>query len=267
MVQELYKGATVETQNQNIESAMGVYFDIVQEHSISLQSQITDNWMENNVVINDHVANQPLIVSLRGLSGELIYEPSENGGAQAWINDFAKNKLGASNINKLGALASLYPPVDNVTQVAKNAISYVEASVKRYKKVIDTFRSSGRKQERLRKIYQDLSALRENKTPLFVQTPYGSFDNMFIQGLILRQANQNYITDIELTLKQVNFVDSLTAGGANEENRANCNFLQRDTVENHGLTQGIGKDLGGLGPDSSGFGNFFKVSISYDQGI
>ena len=266
MVQELYKGATVETQQQNIESSLGVYFDIIQEHSISLQSQITDNWMENNVVINDHVANQPLVVSLRGLTGELVYEASTNsGGALSEINATIQNKLGTSNINKLSALASLYPPVDNVTQIAKNAITYVEASVKRYKKVIDTFRSSSQRQVRLKKIYQDLSALRENKTPLFVQTPYGSFDNMFIQGLILRQANQNYITDIELTLKQVNFVDSLTASGANKENRANCNFLQRDSVENHGFTQGVGKDLGeGLGPDSYGFGKFFKVTITND---
>ena len=268
MVQKILQGAIVEkSKNDNITQAIGVYFDIVQEHSISLQSQITDNWLENNTFVNDHIANNPTVITLRGLSGELVYEPSENpGGALAWINDTAKNKLGASNINKLGALASLYPPVDNVTQIAKNAITYVEASVKRYKSVIDVFRNSGRKQERLRKIYFDLSTLRELKVPLIVQTPFVTLDNMYIQSIVLRQSNQNYITDIELSLKELKFTESQTAT-INQENRSNCNFVQRDEVENHGLTQGVDYSLGGNNGFDGDGKYFFQASISYDQAI
>lgn len=261
MVKKLIKGAAVETQDNTTNAAVGVYFDIIQEHSLSLQSQITDNWMENNSVINDHIANQPIIISLRGISGELVYEPSETSGIVAQIRDFTKNKLGTNAVNKLSAITSLVPPVDNMTQLAKNAVSYTEASYKRYKKIVQRFTSAGRRQERLRKIYQDLNTLRETKTALYVQTPYSSFSDMYIQSLTLRQNELSYITDIEISLKQLYFLDSLTTS-ANEQTREKVNFLQRDEVENHGKTQGntMGSE-DGFGGD----GNYlFKLSASYN---
>ena len=134
----IVKGATVESQNPAIESAVAVYFDVIEEHSISLQSQITDNWLENNQPVNDYIANQPIVVSLRGLAGELVYEPiaSTSGGVLKETTDFIKNKLGTSVINKLSTIPSLYPPASNITRLAQNAVMAVEATYKRYRKII-----------------------------------------------------------------------------------------------------------------------------------
>ena len=260
MVQELTAGATVEVQGDNQTYALALYFDIIEEHTISLQSQITDNWMENNTAIADHIANQPLTVSLRGISGELVYVPSTSEG---WLNDI-KNKIPLNITEKLSPIASFYAPVSNVTQIAKNAISYVEASYKRYKKISDDFRNKTVKQQRLRKIYQDLSGIREAKMALLVQTPYATFDNMYIQFLVLRQGNQSNITDIELTLKQAYFTETQYTT-ANEENREKCNFIQRQEVENHGLTQGVNPDDLGNGMDNgNSYNQLFKVRITND---
>lgn len=237
MVQNLLQGATVQTKDDTIESAIALYFDIIQEHSISLQSQITDNWLENNTVVNDHIANSPISINLRGLSGEIVYTPSTVDGALSYITDTTKNKFGTNIVNKLSVIPALLPPVSNVTQKAMNVISYIEASQNRYSKLIERFTSSTIRQEKLRKIYQNLSALRETKIALFVQTPFGSFDNMYIQSLTLRQANQNYIADIELSLKQLNFTDTLTTQ-ADPNVLAQYSQFQRAQVENHGKIQG-----------------------------
>jgi hypothetical protein len=205
-----------------------------------MTSQITDNWTENNTVINDHIANQPLVVSLRGLSGEVVYVPSTTNGVLNTLynaaNSLSKNT--AIKTDKLGVIAQLLPPVDNVTQLAKNAITYVEASYKRYEKINTDFLSPSLKQTRLKSIYQKLSNAWELKTAFIVETPYTTLDNMYIQSVILRQDNQEFITDIEISLKQVNFTDTLTTA-ADEAVLAKYNGYQRAEVSNKGKVQGI----------------------------
>ena len=262
MEQNSLQGAIVQAQDDTIDTKIAVYFDIIEEHSVSLTSQITDNWMENNIYINDHIVNNPIEISLRGLSGEVVYQPSTNNGLLKDWQDSVDGKLNnykGLSTGKLGILAQLLPPVDNLTQLAKNVVTYVESSYNRYKKIIKGFNNQGQREERLRTIYRNLSALRESKTALIVRTPYETFDNMYIQSLVLRQSNQNYITDIELTLKQVYFVDSLTTT-PDEENREKCNFLQRSEVENHGLVQGESAEAL---EEGNGQG-LFKVRIEYN---
>lgn len=249
---DLIRGAFLTTQEDTIDNKVAIYFDIVQEHSINLTSQITDNWMENNVVINDHIANSPLIVNLRGLSGELVYEPSiteestlalAHGGILTRLYEKINGKIGNVGLRseKLTDLTSLFPPVDNITQIAKNTVSYVESSVQRYTKYVQDFLDPSIKSSRIKKVFQDLYTLRENKIALIVYTPYETFDNMYIQSLIMRQGNEKYVTDIELSLKQCNFTDTLTTQ-ADEAVLAQYNQFQRAEVENHGKVQGPNED-------------------------
>lgn len=245
------EGFIVESKDVDIQ--MGVYFDVIQEHSISLQSQITDNYLENNTAIADHIANSPITVSLRGVSGEVVYEPSiteestqglAEGGVLTRMYNFTNGKIGniAYGSEKLGTIVQLLPPVDNITQIAKNTISYVEASYKRYNKIIKDFLNPSIKQTRLKQIYHDLCTLRENKSAVIVYTPYETIDNLYIQSITLRQANVKYITDIELTLKQVYFSETQTTE-ADKSVLDQYNQFQRANVENHGKTQGTKKSI------------------------
>ena len=213
---------------------IALYFDIIQEHSINLQSQITDNWLENNTVVNDHIANSPLTITLRGLAGEVVFEQS------SWVKNISNKfnqTIGANASNKLGAITSLLPPVDNITQLAKNAVNYVEASYKKYEGVVKRFRNQIDGQTKLQKIFLDLIKIRDSKEALSVETPFSSFESMYIQTITLRQDNQNHIADIEVTLKQLNFTQSQTTQ-LNQKNREECNFIQRSDVLNHGYVQG-----------------------------
>ena len=241
------KGAVVE--NDTLDTQIGVYFDIIQDNSISLQSQITDNYMENNTAIADHIANSPIKVSLRGVSGEVVYKPSiteestqglAEGGILTKLYDFTKGKIGnrAFGIEKLTDIAQLYPPVDNVTQIAKNTISYVEASYNRYEKIIKDFLNPNQRVTRLKQIYQSLNVLRENKTALIVYTPYETFTDMHIESITLRQGNEKYTTDIELTLKQVYFSETTTTA-PDKAVLDKYNQFQRASIENHGKMQGV----------------------------
>ena len=245
-----------------MKSFAGLYFNVIQEHSVSIQNQITDNYIENNTAVQDHIAQSPLVVSLRGLSGEVVYAPPQK--ALNWMyskaNGFIQDALNIDPManqriltDKLTAIPALLPPVDNVTQMAKNAVQYVEASVNRYLKIIKNFTDEGTKQTRLQQIYSDLLELRANNVLLFVETPYTDFSDMAIQSITLRQGNENYITDIELTLKQINFAQTQTTK-PDTERMAIYNACARTEVENCGKVQGmeVGIDslLSKLAPNS-----------------
>ena len=102
--------------------------------------------------------------------------------------------------------------------------------------------------------------LRNSKEPLIVHTPFNTFRDMYIQSLILRQNNQKDITDIEISLKQLSFLNSQTTE-ANSQKRESCNFIQRDTVENHGIVQGISEVDGGGGMNIT---DVLKASVTYE---
>lgn len=225
----------------------GLYFDVILEHSISLQNQITDNYIENNTAIQDHIAQSPTVVSLRGLSGEVVYTPPTK--ALDWtyskVNTSIQKIANRSNMantniltDKLTVIPALLPPVDNITQIAKNAVQYVEASVNRYTKIIKNFTSDTIKQTRLQQIYNDLSDLRAANVLFIVETPYTAFADMAIQSITLRQGNENYITDVEMTLKQINYATTYTTK-PDTDRLAYYNALQRTDVENCGKAQGI----------------------------
>lgn len=254
--QTISGGVSVTVQSGSVSNPLlpdnkaGVYFDIIHEHSLSLQNQITDNYIENNTAIQDHIAHSPLVISLRGLSGEVVYKPPQFAlnwaykNVNSFIQDRAADRRVSNNMlltDKLTVIPALLPPVDNATQMAKNAVQYVEASVNRYIKIVEGFTSTDYRQTRLEQIYNDLAALRDNNALLIVETPYQAFDNMAIQSITLRQGEQNYITDIELTLKQINYATTLTTE-ADTSVMSIYNACARAEEANLGKAQGVNKD-------------------------
>ena len=260
-------GGAVITESPNEPDAnVVVYFDTITSHSVQLNSNITDNWLENSTVVNDCVALPPLTVTLSGLSAELVYSPSNYRDFidQFWnttntqlTQEFIKAQgLEYEITNKLGAITALYPPLDNITQTAINIKNAVEGNVKRYKAIYDRFTNknnqttnnfavntpNGIAQTRLQEIYENLSSLRIARSALIVVTPYATFENMYIQSISLTQNNLNHITDISLTLKQLSFSETQTTK-ADPNTLAKFNQAARAEIENHGAIQGQNSTL------------------------
>lgn len=223
----------------------GYYFDIINDHSINIQNNITDNYLENGTAVQDCITHSPIVVSLRGLSGEVVYTPPQT--ALGNIRGFIDTKLQQAapvlsqsvfNTGKLSKLGALLPSVDNVTQSAKNAIQYAEASYRRYEKVVKSFMGSiEEKQTRLQKIYENFIKIRNSNIALVAETPYTTLENMYIQSITLKQDDRDFITDVELTLKQMNFADGETTK-IDDNTRSYYNALATAKEVNCGKAQG-----------------------------
>lgn len=264
-------------QEGELNTAVNYYFDVISEHSIEMINQITDNYVENNTAIQDHIAQNPLIISISGISGEKVfrYDPAVANQLLAEAQ-FQAAKMGnsinfnnlqadsfwdlvglgsyAKDLNKLSAIAVLYPPVSNYMQVAKNAAELVDAAVSKYSNLYhsifnkekgsatEVFGENILTETRLKEIYNNLAQLRANNIALVVSTPYGIFADMYIQSVRLRQGNELYVTDIEMSLKQLRF-SNVTTTAADKDVMAKYNAYARAQVENNGIAQGTKKSL------------------------
>lgn len=229
-----------------IDGQIGHYFQVATEDSITFQSQITDNYIENNTAIQDHIAINPVTITMRGYIGELVFtEP-----VSFWNNitgflggQIAKSDIATTLTTKLTPLTALLPPVDNITQAAKNTVQYVEASFDRYKKVYDQLFNS----QNISHISQQedtaekLKQLWQNRTLVEVITPYGYYENMAIQSISLTQGNTTTQSDLSVTLKQINFATTQTTKPDTNVMSA-YNAYARTQEANHGKAQGVNDD-------------------------
>lgn len=236
-------------EEDNLPKNISYFFDVITSHSLQINDNITDNYLENGTVVNDSTTKSPLIITISGLSAELVYSPSTNDGFLKTlydkVNDDILGKFKNDYIvtDKLTVIPSILPSVDNITQTAKNAVTVVEDNINRFLKIFNNFVENPQKKiTRLEEIFQTLNALREKGKEkgegLFVQTPYGDFENMFIQNVSLTQSNQRYITDIEITLKQVNFSEVETTK-ANKETLAKFNEASKKLSSEKSLDNGL----------------------------
>lgn len=252
---------------------IAVYFDVITDHSINIQNQISDNWLENNTSVQDAIAQSPITITLSGISSELVYIPSTKDkrflrNVYESINNQLKGLTDNTPLrnyvmtDKLTVIPELLPPVDNVTQAAKNLVTQVEDNIARYQKIAKNFLRKINNETRLQEIYNKLISLRETNSELIVETPFKTFESMYIQSVSLTQGEQNHIVNISMTLKQLNFTD-IEVTKANQDVLAKYNAIQRAPVENHGKV--IGKKVtltreffNNAFPKIKGKGNFYN---------
>ena len=244
-------GSVVTTaKNDSISHEAAFYFDVITEHSINIENSITDNFLENNTAIQDSIAHSPVTITLSGLVGELVYVPSTNNGRflNKFYNFLNTDKAGGIRnyivTDKLSVIGQLLPPVDNITQLAKNAVVYVEDSIARYKKIYDNFNRNINDKTKLQDVFTKLKLLRDNNTEMLVATPFATFDNMYIQNINFTQGNEDHVGNISLTLKQLNFTEIETTA-------PNENVLSKYNAYTQAQTENIGKADGIMSKDST----------------
>ncbi len=231
---------------------IGYWFDVIEEDNLTLQSQITDNYIENNTAIHDNIALAPITITLKGLVGEVVFQSPKS--TLDTLNK-ATNKIG----EKLSPLTALLPPVDNITQLAKNAVQYVEASVNRYQKIIEQIRGKKPTETTQQYVAGNLKKLWQSRTACEILSPYGLYKNMYIQSVYLIQGNTKTVSNLTVMLKQLNFAEQQIFNDYENSKRSLLNTIQRSPAINNGIADGIDASISKL--------NFIPSNISAFNGF
>ena len=206
--------------NIDLPPAPAFMFDYEGEQSATLQSDITDHWVENNTSVQDQVALRPVIVSTQGFIGELNDIPPS--GFLAGLSQAAQ---------KLTTIGAYVPQLTVAAQIAYNeallgyqiATNAANAAVAAWSSLSGTggesvingttiTKSNG--QNKQQTAFQSFYGYWANRTLFTVQTPWAIFQNMAIQELRpIQSAETNVLTTFEITFKQINFASTQINSG------------------------------------------------------
>jgi hypothetical protein len=217
------------------------------EQTVSLQSDITDHFVEDNTAIQDQIALKPEEISTHGFIGEL------NNVAPTAL---APVKAVADKLTSIGAYTPalsvtallLYNTAFQLYQVGANAVN---SAVSAWSSVTGTggesvIGSNGLtiqpNQTKQQLMFQQFYGYWQTRTLFTVQTPWAVFQNMAIKSLVAIQDDKtNVITDFNVTFKMMRFASTQIVSTLDSSN-----FQGRGAFQSAGPT-----DLGTSTPPSS----------------
>lgn len=190
---------------QNLRSEVYV-FDTRSDEEISLESDITDNWVEDNSTMQDHIGLRPMQITLTGYVGELKNTPR---------NPVQAITRGLSPItNSVGFLA---PELTEQSQYILNRANEVYGIYEKANKTVGRLETllgdvpvpdeASKQQQAFGRFYE----LWRTRQLCTVYTPFGAFNSMAILKVTANQGEESaYCSTFTVSFKQVRIADSLT---------------------------------------------------------
>lgn len=224
---------------KNARGIGGFVFDYEGETAIRKQADITDHWLEDNTAVQDHVAQKPDRITMRGFVSELAQRRAGVLVALASI----QNKL-----TEIPAYLGSYTPgavqtISSALTQTRRTIAQINQSISRAKNVVGLFSNSAPAQTEQQKAYAELESLYQSRQVFIVETPFKIFDNMLIETLDFRQPETTkYQSDIIVTLKQIRMVEVLSEENL-EARKGGRLAIQAQGQKDKGKTPGVQENV------------------------
>ena len=196
------------------DKGIAIFFTFLDDETITAEASITDNYVETNHAVQDHIAIKPRIYRLRGCIGEVTYK-----GSNEWLkslnNKINSNPVLKKTVDAMKPIGAISGYVGNATQTAINIVNQLESSYNRYKKLIEDNFITARQRKLTNKMQETtvayLNRILELRLPVTLkglkfETTLNEGNNYkrlyYLQSVSSHQGSNNYITDIEITIKE-----------------------------------------------------------------
>lgn len=187
-------------------NSVSFLFNLREEDSEDLQSDITDHYTETNSAIQDQIALKPVKCTLHGFIGELN---DQNSGVAAEVQLIASQlSVFSPYVPQLTVAAQQFY---NEAQQVYNAAAAAAATVNQAFNFL-TGAGTLTKQQQAFAFFKSRWQARALFT---VQTPWEILTNMAIEDLhAVQEGDSNTISDFRVTFKQMNFASTLSSNAA-----------------------------------------------------
>jgi len=228
LVSLLHPNAVIGVQPQDNVAGVGLTLSFIDkpilfhyegENSSTLQTDITDHFVEDNTAIQDQMALRPIEISTHGFIGELNDIPV--------LPQLAIAKAVASSLNS--AVGAFVPGLSTTALITYNQAAQAAAIASTvYQQALSAMASiNGSQQTDINGIifqspalqnlqqqfYQRFLTYYVNRTLFTVQTPWAVYQNMAIKSLrAIQDDSTRMVTDFEVTFKQMRFASTRTSG-------------------------------------------------------
>lgn len=217
-------------------------FDTRGEEEVAFESEITDNWVEDNTSAQDHIGLKPMTITLSGYVGELTnkVKPEE--------------KIVQRADTMLSGVSAFIPELTTSAQYVMNRAREVYGIYEKANQTVDRLEDFmeqipvPEEVTNQQKVYGKFEQIWSNRRLVTVYTPFGAFNNMAIQSLNARQdEDSSYISSFSVTFKQIRKVDTIMS----------YQNVQKQRAGRAAMTLAEQKDKGVQKPASSTLYNAF----------
>lgn len=245
----------------NAKGLAGFVFDYEGETTVVNSSEITDHYSEQNTFVNDHAAQKPARITLRGFVGEIVTNPKQGVlGAIATLS---------GKLTTLDATLGKYTPaavqkIQALTTQATNVVNKIDNAISRAQNIVGLLVGSSAAPTKQQLAYQNLYALWANNTVFTLDTPFTYFRSVMIESMTVTQPEETkQWSEWSVTVKEVRFTGVVVAGPGMSPQLAAQTQLGRSVQQsqsqtNQGKTQGTTTSFGKL---FSSFGNVKQSDI------
>lgn len=221
----------------------GFKFNAPKMEQVVMQSNITNHYVETNTPVQDHIAKEPIQITLQGFQGDYFYAPSK-------IREL--ENIAGKIIPTLNLVKSFIPKFDVFTQQQKtktiaersktlsNMPTGWETSINIANMnigLLDAFTLCQQlykfKSEQARAFFF-LELLWKSQILFSVETSWRRYDNMVIKTLKPLRDNNADITDFTVTFQQLQF----TASTVIDRSQAGRTRQQMAEIANKGTDKG-----------------------------
>lgn len=184
----------------------GFLFDIPLTENITMSSNITNHYIEDNTTLQDHVALNPISITLTGKVAELVYTKQQSLSFLSAVAD------------RLAPLGILTPAqsgqAQKVIASANQAVSAFNSAKKALTSLSDVFTDQP-SLNRQQSAYYKFEAFFLGRARLSVETPWRTYTDMVIEQFAADQdEGSTEETTFTITFKQVKFVETKTNVGS-----------------------------------------------------
>jgi hypothetical protein len=215
----------------------GFVFDIPTRETLTLETDITDHFMENGSYTNDHAVDRPVKATLTGFVGELFVGPpkglaaltSEIGGFLAPIAGFTGEFLPAE-VQVFNAALDVVDQaaaqINNAIQKGADFIDFLSGTervaLKRQKEALNT-----------------LDAMRRSRAVFALTLPWAYYENVMIELITVQgEEDTEQWSEFSVTVKQVRF-DEVRRGNFDADLFPSRNEIQNAATSAEGVIQGV----------------------------
>lgn len=208
------------TNGQILAQGPSFVFNFEGEQSITLESDITDHYSEDNVAVQDQIALRPVIIETHGFIAELTDIPP---AALALIQQVAtKLTVIDAYVPEISATAllaylnafSLYQTGANAVNAAVSAWSSIANGPSGESVINGNSINQANNQTLQQQAFQTWWGYWQSRTLFTIQTPWAIFQNVAILKVKpVQDDTTETVTDFHVVFKQIRMVSSRTTGG------------------------------------------------------
>ena len=183
--------------------AGGFVFDIIEDEEISIDSDITDHYVEANSAIQDHIALRAERFTLRGYVGELT---------DIFSNTAINTLLSITSLSSIGGfMPEFAAQAANVYTKISDVASKVGTVLNQAQNLFDLVQQKSTFSTKQQQAFQAFYSYWSTKQLLTVETPFVIFENMAIESIRSRQRGDTRDrSDFSITFKKMRFASTHT---------------------------------------------------------